>query len=269
MRLMLKGVVFAAALSVMGGRALAADGLLLVQKTTSGGTTQTHQIQIESRRMRAESSGATGAKQIVVFDGVKQVLTMIDPEKKTYVQMTQEDVEKLGAQLSDAVAQMQKQMANLPPEQRAQIEAMMKGRGVGAPAAGAPKTQYRKTGTDIVGKWTCDKYEGFEGTQKTSEVCTVDPKALGFAASDFEVSKQLAAFFKKMLPQMAGQMFSIGSAEEQGYSGVPVRQTMTLGGRQITSEITDISRQAFADSTFQVPAGYQKTSFMGPGRGRQ
>ena len=78
MRLMLKGVVFAAALSVMGGRALAADGLLLVQKTTSGGTTQTHQIQIESRRMRAESSGATGAKQIVVFDGVKQVLTMID-----------------------------------------------------------------------------------------------------------------------------------------------------------------------------------------------
>ncbi len=100
-------------------------------------------------------------------------------------------------------------------------------------------------------------------------MCTVDPKALGFAASDFEVSKQLAAFFKKMLPQMAGQMFSIGSAEEQGYSGVPVRQTMTLGGRQITSEITDISRQAFADSIFQIPAGYQKTSFMGPGRGRQ
>ena len=81
MRLMLKGVMFAAALWVMGGRVQAADGLLLVQKTTSGGTTQTNQIQIESKRMRAESSGATGGKQIVVFDGVKQVLTMIDPEK--------------------------------------------------------------------------------------------------------------------------------------------------------------------------------------------
>ena len=37
-----------------------------------------------------------------------------------------------------------------------------------------------------------------------------------------------------------------------------------------TTEITDVSRQTFPDSTFAVPAGYQKREMMGGrGRGRQ
>ena len=68
----------------------------------------------------------------------------------------------------------------------------------------APKTEYRKTGTDKVGKWTCDKYEGYQDGKKTSEVCTVDPQALGFATTDFEVTKQLAAFFQQLSKAEAG-----------------------------------------------------------------
>jgi hypothetical protein len=268
---MIKSIAFASALCVLAGPAQAADGLLLVQKTTSGGTSQTNQIQIESKRMRAESAGRSGGKQVVLFDGTKEVLTIIDMDQKTYSEMTKADFEALGAQLSGAMSQMQAQMASLPPEQRAQIEAMMKGRmgGAAAPAT-APKIQYKRAGSDTVGKWTCDKYEGFEGDKKTSEVCTVDPKALGFAASDFDVTKQLMTFFKKLMPQMADQMFRIGTTEDQGFSGVPVRQTQTVAGRQVTTEISEVSRQAFPDSVFQVPAGFQKTDLMGGrGRGRQ
>jgi hypothetical protein len=269
---MIKSIAFASALFVFTGLAQAADGLLIVPKTTSGGAPQTNQIQIENKRMRAESSSSTGGKTVVMFDAAKEVLTMVDMDKKTYSELTKADVEAIGAQmaqLAPMMAQMQEQLKNMPPEQRAQFEAMMKGRmgGAGMPGAAAPKTQYRKAGTATVGKWTCDKYEGFEGEQKTSEVCTVDPKALGFAATDFEVTKQLMAFMKKMMPQMASQMFSIGTQEEQGFSGVPVRQTITVGGRQVTSEISEVSRQSFPDSVFQIPAGFQKTDPMG-GRGR-
>jgi hypothetical protein len=264
------GLIAGAAMCAMTASLDAANGLLLVQKTTSGtAAPQTNQIQIESNRMRAESTGPRGEKQVVIFDGARQVLMMVDPAKKTYTELTQADVEKFGSQMSDAMAQMQKELAKMPPEQRAQMEAIMKGRmgGAGARGAAAPKTQYRKTGTDKVGKWTCDKYEGYVGAEKTSEVCTVDPKALGFTAADFAVSKQFAAFFKKLIPQMADQMFTIGSVEEQGFSGVPVRQTFSVSGRQITSEISEVTRQTFPDANFAAPAGYQKTSFGG-GRGR-
>ena len=132
----------------------------------------------------------------------------------------------------------------------------------------AAKTAYRKTGTGTVGKWTCDKYEGYQGEKKVSELCTVDPKVLGFTEADFAVSKEMAAFFKQIVPSGATEMFSMGSTE-LGFSGVPVRTVITSGTQPVTTEITEVSRQSFADSSFQAPAGYQKTDFMaGRGRGR-
>ncbi len=268
MRSLVRGVSFAGALCVLTGVAQAADGVLLVTKTTvDSGAPATNQVHMESKRMRAESSGARGEKMVVVFDGTKQVMTLIDNEKKTYTEMTKADVDAIGGQMSSMMSQMEDQLKNLPPEQRAKIEAMMKGRGAGA-AVAAPKVQYKKVGTGTVGKWTCDRYEGYADGQKTSEICTVDPKTLGFSAADFEISRELAAFFKKLMPANAAQVFSLGVAEEQGFSGIPVRSVSTAGGRQTTTEVTEVSRQTFPDTIFQVPAGYQKQT-MGMGRGRR
>jgi hypothetical protein len=49
-----------------------------------------------------------------------------------------------------------------------------------------------------------------------------------------------------------------------------VKRVSTSGGRTTTNEVTDVSRQAFEDSLFAAPAGFQKESFPGMGgRGRQ
>jgi len=270
MRVPLKSMTFAGVLSVLTAATAAADGVQIVMKVTSdGGAAQSSQVQIDGRRMRVEGFGDRGDKQIAVFDGTKKVMMLIDDGKKTYVEMTEADVEAIGSQMSGMMAQMQQQMQNMSPEQRAQMESMMKGRGMQMPGAPAAKIQYTKTGTGTVGKWTCDKYEGTSGGQKVSEVCAVDPKKLGFTAADFEVSRELAAFFSKIIPMGGMPMFSVGSAADQGFAGVPVRSVSTVAGRQVTSEITDISRQTFPDSSFQAPAGYQKQSMMdGRGRGR-
>jgi hypothetical protein len=248
---------------------LAADGVLIVEKTTSGTTTTTNQIQIEKSRMRADVQ-ANGGKQTMVFDGVRQVMLMINDEKKTYSEITKADIDKLGAQMSDAMAQMQASMAKLPPEQRAQMEKMMAGRMGGAGAAAtATKTEYKKMGSDKVGKWTCDKWEGSQNGQKTVELCTVDPAALGFALADFDVTRDMQAFFAKLVPQGSENMFRIGKMEEQGFSGVPVRR-VTFGARPSTSEMQEVTRQNFPDAMFAAPAGYAKedSPFGGRGRGR-
>ena len=263
MRPIWKHAPLAVALCLLTRPLLAADGILIVEKTTTGGTAKTSQVQIEKTRMRAESEGANGAKTIVVFDGGAQIMRMIDVEKKSYMEMTKADVDRAGAQMAGAMAQMQEQMKNLPPAQRAQMEAMMKNMpGMAAPA----KTEYRKTGTAQVGKWTCDKYDGYQNGQKTSEICTVDPKVLGFGMADFQVTQQLSEFFQKLMPQQAEQMFSLGRNDPQGFSGVPVRRVLTILGRETVVELTDVSRQTFADSTYAVPQGFQKTAFGPPGR---
>ena len=181
----------------------------------------------------------------------------------------------MGAQLSGAMAQMQEALKNMPPEQRAQMEAMMKGRGLPAGVGAPARPQYKKGGTQKVGKWTCDVYEMSLNNQRTGELCTVSPQALGFTAADFEVSRQLAEFMRSILPQGADAMFQIGGTDA-GFSGVPVRSVGTVLGRETITEMTDVTRQEVADALFVVPAGFTKEAFggglgrgrRGPGRGR-
>jgi hypothetical protein len=258
-----------AALVLTAAAAGAADGILIAQKTTtSSGAVATSQIQIERTRMRAEMNGPTGRTQTVIFDGDAQVMRMIDDAAKTYSEMNKADVDRLGGQMSGAMAQMQEQMKNMPPEARARVEEMMKGRGMAAATAGAAPIDYKKVGTDKVGKWTCDKYEGTRNGEKVSEMCTVAPTALGFTPADFEVTKQMAEFFAKLMPQGAEQMFRIGANTPNGFAGLPVRATNFRNGAvDSVLEVTDVGRQNFPDSIFAVPAGYQKREMMG-GRGR-
>ena len=266
-------VVLAAAISALAAPAYATDGILIVQQTTIAGKSDTNQIQIEKTRMRAETTRPTGGKTVVLFDGPTQVIRIVDEAAKTYNEMTKADVEGMGAQMAGATAQMQAAMANMPPEQRAKVEAMMKARGGSVPGAGTPpaRTEYTKVGTDKVGKWACDKYEGFKNGEKTSEVCTVDPKVLGITGADLEITRQLAEFFSKMVPQNSDAMFRVGTGADKMFAGVPVR-TATFGARPMVIEITEVGRQNFSDATFAVPSDYQKVAFgggRGRGRGRQ
>jgi hypothetical protein len=255
------------ALLLVGKVAMAAQGIVIMERSTVNGASETHQIQITQQKMRADLAGPNGPTT-VVFDGAKQVLYMINPARKSYSEMTKADADQMGAQLSGAMAQMQEAMKNLPPEQRAQMEAMMKGRGMppGMMAAAAKPT-YRKGATRQVGKWTCDVYDIMVNDQRTGELCTVSAQTLGFTAADFAVSQQLAAFMKSMLPGSEA-LFQMGGAAE-GFPGVPVRRVATVLGRETISEMTSVTRQEIADALFEVPAGFTKEAFGGGlGRGR-
>ena len=108
---------------------IAAEGLLITQKMTVNGKARTSQVQIEKERMRAEVDAATGERQVIVFDGPKQVLTMIYPDKKAYAELTKADVDQMsqmgGASRMTISPAMQEQMDKMPPGQRALMEQMM------------------------------------------------------------------------------------------------------------------------------------------------
>ena len=247
----------------------AAEGFLILEKTVVGASTRTSQVQIERDRMRAEMAAPSGETQIVVFDGPQQVLRIISVDRKSYSEITKADADRMGAQLAAAMAVMKDKVANMPPEQRAKMEALMSRLGGAGAAAGAGgRPEYRRAGTDKVGKWACDKYEGFRNGEKVSEVCTVEPKTLGLTEADFDVTKQVGAFFEKMLPQGVDQIVGVGKIETQGFAGIPIRRVSYNAGKvQSTSEVTDVHRDNFAASTYEVPAGFQKQT-MGRG-GRQ
>jgi hypothetical protein len=201
-------------------------------------------------------AGPNGVMNVTIFDGGKQVLYLIDPARKTYVEMTKADVDRLGAQVVGAAAQMQSQLEKLPPAQRAQMEGMMKG------------VQQTRTGSDEVGRWTCEKYDLTMNGQKIGEVCSVNPTALGFGAKDFDVMLQMGAFYSAMAPPMAGGVTGPGGIDPRGSSGFPVKTVMMFPGGSTTTELIEVGRRRFSDAVFAVPAGFTKQDFDGAMGGR-
>jgi hypothetical protein len=240
--------------------ARAADGVLLVQSISDGAktTATSSQVQMEPNRIRAEVHDGDGRRQVVIFDAVNEVLYIVDAARKSYIELTKADAAKMGSMMSGAMAMMQQQMANLPPAQRAMLEQQMAGMmGGGATAVARPT--YKRNGVGKAGERACDRYDGYTAGQKTSEICTVAPEALGFALADFAVLNKLSDFVRTIMPQMADQIVGVGSPE-QGFSGLPVRSAATdpRSGRTITIQLTDARRATFEDAIFRVPAGFTK-----------
>ena len=238
----------------------AADGVLLVQSITSGTAAATSsQVQIEPNRIRTEVL-IDGLRQAIVFDAAREVLLIVDPARKSYIEMTRADAERMSGMMQGAMALMQEQLAKMPPAQRAMMEQKMAGVLGGAAASARP--EYKRSGTDTVANRLCDRYDVSVSGKKTSEICTVAPEALGLAAADFGVLAKLSDFVRLLVPQMADQLLGVGTPA-QGFSGLPVRTTTTMpDGATMTVTLTDARRATFEDAIFQIPAGYQKRSLL-------
>src|SRR4051812_50132878 len=96
------------AFALAAARLVAADGLLIVQKHTSGGTTNMNQIQIEKTRMRAETGGGDRA-QGVVFGSPPQLGRVIKPTRKTHTQLKKNEGDRPRAQKGGGRGQKQEQ----------------------------------------------------------------------------------------------------------------------------------------------------------------
>jgi len=239
----------------------AADGVLLVQSVTNGTAAATSsQVQLEPNRLRTELQ-IDGRLQVIVFDAAKGVLHIIDPARKSYMEVTRADAARMSGMMQTAMAMMKEQMAKMPPAQRAAMEQKMAGLLGGAAAGGGPP-EYRRVGTDTVAKRTCDRYDVYTSGQKTAEICTVAPEALGLSATDFTVLTTFSDFVWSFVPQMAGRLPVVGTSS-QGFSGLPVRTITTLpDGTTLTMQLNEARRATFDDAIFEAPAGYQKQSLL-------
>jgi hypothetical protein len=219
----------------------------------------TSKAYVDKDRMRIEM-GDQDTDQVVIFRQDKERFWIINNKDKTYHEMTKQDVQKIEAQMDSAMAMMQEQMKNLPPEQRKMMEQMMQGK-MSATVPEEPKIAYKKVASgEKINRWTCDKYEGSAKGDR-EEIWTTDWRQAGLTESDFKVMQSAGEFFAG-LPQQQPFMYKVGSKEwekEHGYPGLPIR-TIRYSGAQVQhrTEIKEIRRQDFAVSLFELPGGLQK-----------
>ena len=207
----------------------------------------------------------------MIFDSSAQNMTVISHKEKSYMVF---DKSTAGSVKSQMDAAMEKALAQVPPEQRAMVEKMMKQRmsamgGQQQMQAPQVKTEIKKTGkNDTINGYSCDYYEAYRGDQKQGEYCIT-------SWSDLDVGDDIQTSFKNMAEFMKGFMEDLSKMspvrmDDNPFSymnemdGFPVLSRQYSNG-QATHEsmLSSISNQDIDESEFMAPESYKQRNLMG------
>ncbi|MGI9235091.1 MAG: hypothetical protein ACR2RD_15770, partial [Woeseiaceae bacterium] len=106
----------------------------MVTRDAAGQETDRTKVYAQSKSIRmdqgeGDAGGTEGAIQSdnsMLFLGTEFIY--MNHKDRSYIVMDEAMLDKVSTKISDAMKQMEAQMANMPPEQRAMVEKMMEGR---------------------------------------------------------------------------------------------------------------------------------------------
>jgi len=231
-------------------------GVRIQMENTDLGTnkTSTQVIMMDNTRLRIDADEKTS--MMFLTDGGRNRMVILDRTRNTYQEIDEQMMKQMGQQMSGAMAQMDEAMKNMPPEQRAMMEKMMKGK---MPQAAAPavRTVYTAKGSGTVNGFSCTKYDGTKGAEKVSEVCAASASQIKVTPGDYQVFEKMKEFTAGLQDAMKnspmGASMQASSVAESGINGFPV-QTASFRNGQAASrmELKSVTNTNFSDADFSV-----------------
>jgi hypothetical protein len=246
------------ALMLLAYATTASAGVVIVGTYTGTKTPQGRTVEFRIQDGRGKITSQPG--QFIYYDHAKRTAYIVDTEKKTSFVMDEARAKQVASQLAQAQRVMEAKLKELPPNQRAMVEKMMKEQGGGLPPPGERKPlNYAKSGSDKVGTWSCDRYAA-SGDGRKVEVCAAEPDALAISAADVAVFEGFLDLSEKMAGEAAAAGGS-GQGPDRGFPGLPLERKETRDG-VITDRfvIESITKEAMPASELQVPAGLKEVT---------
>jgi outer membrane lipoprotein-sorting protein len=209
----------------------------------SDGTHGTMVQTTKGNKMRLEGMG--GDKNIMVFDGDSHSMMVIDNEKKTYMTITEADMEQMAA--------MMKPMADRQSTKKDDFHVDLTNTGRTETVAGTKCEVWHGTTTQS------------NGEKKEGEGCVA--KGVGFAFYDIMVNNPMT---KRMRSSMQESMAKYKEVMSGG-KGVLKMTSIENGKPSVDMEATKIEKQSVSEDAFKPPAGYtgQSMSQMMQGASQQ
>lgn len=242
---------------------LAVAGVVMDMVTTSasGQETERSKIYAQSKMIRMDDVGGDQDASMI-FRGNEFVY--VDHEDKSYIVMDEAMLEEVSDKISEAMKEMEAQLANMPPEQRAMVEQMMKGRMqgmMGEQREAAPKPRVEALGS---GKWqddSCERYAIYERGAKTQEVCAADLDDIDGGEDVIAAFRSMAAYMEKLtesLPMGSEDTINPGELMDQ-IDGFPVHTIMYRNGvAEEEMSLDSVTEKDLDPNLFTVPKEYRR-----------
>jgi len=239
-----------------------------VSKNASGKETGRSQFNVQDGQVRMDEADGRSS---MIFANNKFI--MLDHKRRSYLVMDEAMMAEVGSQVNTAMQEMQEQMKNMTPQERAIMEQMMQGGamqgmipGMSAPP---PPPRVEEGGSGEWGDYDCRKYMIYEGPEKTEDICAASLDDVEGGDEVMAAFRAMAAFMVEIIesaPEPLGSMMGDNpAAYMEQIEGFPVHTVRYQNGRVEGEESLDsVAEQDLPQHLFEVPDGYTKES-LGPG----
>ena len=260
-------------------------GWVIDQVMKGGGADDKHRqrLFLQSNRLKTVVMDGANVTNAVVMDLDAQTITQIDYKQRAYTTATaaeyaalmRQGFEKMGeaaGQMQSQMKELEEQLKNLPPEQRRQIEAMMKqaqgaqrspAQPQGKPEDCTPeKVDVKRTGKSMtVAGYEASGYQVFTNGKLDSEVW-IAPAITAAREIDPQKLERMMKEMMKALPHCPprGQMFGADPMWKLMKDGYPVRSVDKDGGSVI--EVVKAESRSLGATEFQAPAGFARKTLQ-------
>lgn len=217
----------------------------------------------ESDRSRMDQSGADGSYSVIFLD---DEFIYLDHGEKNYMVLDEAMFEDIGAQISEAMKEMEAQLAALPPEQRAMVEQMMKEQmgGMGM-STDAPVLEIRQLGRGSWQSYDCAVAEMLEDGIKIQEICSVDFDEVDGTGDLRDSFIRMGDLMSKLFDAIPFGSMGLDNPMQMldELDGFPVRAVEFENGKAVRETILESSREeAIDDNMFALPPDYSRIDPM-------
>ncbi len=205
-----------------------------------------------------------------IFRGDRREMIVVDHDEKSYVVIDEATMKELAAKLGGINDQIAEALKNVPEEQRAMVEKMMKER-MPAPPPPRQRAEVRRTGERATHSgYPCVKYEVVRGGTKIRELWVTDWGNVEGGGDVTGAFQAMAEFMQEMLDALPaggapGGMGDSVIAQMNEIDGFPVvtREFGDDGSLEDESTLRSAQRRTLDPAEFEPPAGYKRRSMMG------
>jgi hypothetical protein len=233
--------------------------------TKKDAPTEIGRISIDGKKMAMRGKDAEEVPQMI-FRGDRSVLYAINPQRKEYLEVDKTTFDQMGGQMDEMMKQMEAKLADMPPQQRAMVERMMRRQMPDPTLAEQPmgkpivkRTEERK---EIAG-YPCRLYEIHVDDQKVREIWVTTWTNVDQGREAFGIFSELEDFFEGLMDAMKNSPFA-GALQNpfdqvSKIDGFPVLTREFKDGKATRESLfKSVTTVELAPTAFEPPKDYAK-----------
>ncbi len=235
----------------------------LVTTDAEGAVTESVKLYAQSGKIRMEDIGdASGQDMSMIFIGREFIV--VDHSDRSYIVMDEAMVVEMGAKMKEAMDQIREEMADMAPEDRAIVEQMLQsGTGGTGGEEDVPSVRVQKVGSGNWQSGNCTRYEIFDGSEKTQEICSAPLDGIDGADEALRAFANMARFINTLSESMPGPLGASMAGNPMGLmeqiDGFPVRTVDYVAGSLVAvTTLESVRDKTLEANLFEIPDGYRQ-----------